>query len=110
MFFLEINRFYLTKWSTDGATYRVRLLSRKNNKFKVIYIDYGNEEEVDELYEWNTICDEHPIQAIILKIYGVQELANCAKLRLNVPKMPLINQIQYFLWDRLYIEHKARIM
>lgn len=76
----------------------------------MIYIDYGNEEIVDEIYKWHPACDKHPIQAITLKMHGVRELEDYGVFTdLNNPGVPLINQIQYFLWDRLYLEHKVFI-
>lgn len=75
-----------------------------------MYVDYGNVEIVDEIYEWNPICNKYPLQALTVKVHGIKELETFVLFNdLIRQEIPLIDQIMSFLWNRLYTTHKAYI-
>lgn len=65
---------------------------------------------VNELFEWDPICEYMPLQAIGLKIDGIKDLEIASRL-LRIPHIESpAKRIENFLWDHLYFNFEAEIM
>lgn len=72
----------------------------------MFYLDYGNIEWVDAVYDWNSLCDLVPIQAIVLKIHGMIDLVEFFRLNCRQQISP-VERIEQFLWKNVNAKFKA---
>lgn len=110
----------LAKYSGDGSIYRARVeavdgknatvgwvnFNQTNNSDndsicfrQVFYVDYGNTEFVtfDALFEWDTMCNVLPFQAILCKLANIQGIAGSAS-----------QAVQDFIYNN-YLEKQCQI-
>lgn len=108
IFIEELNNFVLARY-IDGKIYRARLLAIQGRKYEVFYLDYGNVDCVDDLYEWDPICNQVPLQAVVLKMYGVIELVQFLCVQYQRETTSMARLVQQQLCKYVSVKLKAYI-
>lgn len=80
-----------------------------DNTPQIFYVDYGNTAFVNHLYEWHPICDNVPLQAVLMKILGIVDLVNFVEHDRNISKETACWQIETFLCEHLDVKFKATV-
>lgn len=104
--FVEQHQFCLAKFANDGLIYRARFIERDGPNFIVSFVDYGNVDTVDEIFEWSNECYQLPLQAHVLKLLGIGDVVSFARMN-NVSEVE--NKIEEFFWRKLYTVFKAEV-
>ncbi|XP_055323144.1 uncharacterized protein LOC129578440 isoform X2 [Sitodiplosis mosellana] len=71
----KLNDYVLARYN-DGLMYRARVEAIEQRNVTVFYMDYGNTEQVelDALFEWDTECNQFPLQAVKCRLANIRSL------------------------------------